>query len=96
MDDEQILDRLSERPKEFVGLTARQIRKGIEAENPQKSQENRMVKTYVDFENAYRTAFDFLCAEGQKRTADTGIFSPSCGSRKTRIYSTTWIDSGRF
>jgi len=48
-DDEAILDKFHESPREFVSLIASQVRKGIEAENEQKAEEDRFIRTYKDF-----------------------------------------------
>ena len=53
MDNDQILDQLHENPKDFVNLIASQVRKGIEAENEQKAQEDQYVKTFQDFASKY-------------------------------------------
>ena len=51
--DDELLDKLNEDPKGFVSLIASQVRKDIDAENAQKSQEDRAIRTFQDFRDQY-------------------------------------------
>jgi hypothetical protein len=52
-DNDEIIDRFHENPKEFTRLLARQVKKDLDAENAQKSQEDRAIRTFQDFKAQY-------------------------------------------
>ena len=52
-DNDEIIDKFHEDPKNFITMIARQVRGDIEAESAERQQETQVIKTYEDFRIQY-------------------------------------------